>query len=72
MKKHPSRDLPDLQLVRALGDAHLGLEARAQADDHIDVKVWLRLLACSTQIEQTIRQRLRNRFGTSLPPVTIR
>lgn len=67
MKKHPSRDLPDLQLVRALGDAHLGLEARAQADDHIDVKVWLRLLACSTQIEQTIRQRLRNRFGTSLP-----
>lgn len=67
MKKHPSRDLPDLQLVRALGDAHLGREARAQADDHIDVKVWLRLLACSTQIEQTIRQRLRNRFGTSLP-----
>jgi DNA-binding MarR family transcriptional regulator len=67
MKKHPPRDLPDLQLVAPLGDAHLGLEARAQADDHIDVKVWLRLLACSAQIEQTIRQRLRNRFGTSLP-----
>jgi DNA-binding MarR family transcriptional regulator len=49
-----------------LGDAHLGLEARAQADDHLDTKVWLRLLACSTQIEQAIRQRLRARFGTTL------
>ena len=42
-------------------DEHLGHEARAQGDDHLDVKVWLRLLACSTEIEQYIRQRLRAR-----------
>lgn len=48
-------------------DEHLGHEARAQGDDRLDVKVWLRLLACSTEIEQYIRQRLRARFGTTLP-----
>lgn len=50
-----------------MNDEHLGHEARAQGDDHLDVKVWLRLLACSTEIEQYIRQRLRARFGTTLP-----
>lgn len=45
----------------------LGLEARAQADDHLDTRLWLRLLACSTDIEQQIRQRLRQTFGTTLP-----
>lgn len=44
----------------------LGLEARAQADDHLDTRIWLRLLACSTDIEHHIRQRLRRRFGTTL------
>jgi DNA-binding MarR family transcriptional regulator len=55
------------RLVQSLGDEHIGLEARAQADDHLDTKIWLRLLACSTQIEQQIRQQLRTRFGTTLP-----
>ena len=55
------------RLVQSLGDEHIGLEARAQADDHLDTKIWLRLLACSTQIEQQIRQLLRARFGTTLP-----
>nr|WP_261312669.1 MarR family transcriptional regulator [Ralstonia insidiosa] len=50
-----------------MGDERIGLEARAHVDDHIDVKIWLRLLACSTQIEQQIRQRLRTRFNTTLP-----
>ncbi|ANH76906.1 winged helix DNA-binding domain protein [Ralstonia insidiosa] len=54
-------------VAQALGDEHIGLEARAHVDDHIDVKIWLRLLACSTQIEQQIRQRLRTRFNTTLP-----
>jgi DNA-binding MarR family transcriptional regulator len=51
----------------SLGDDHIGLEARAQADDHLDTKIWLRLLACSTQIERQVRQFLRTRFATSLP-----
>lgn len=56
-----------IRLVEPLDDAHIGLEARAHDEDHLDTKVWLRLLACSTQIEQQIRQRLRTRFGTTLP-----
>ena len=32
-------------VVQALGDEHIGLEARAHVDDHMDVKIWLRLLA---------------------------
>ncbi|WP_322994437.1 MarR family transcriptional regulator [Castellaniella sp.] len=55
------------RLVQALGDDHIGLEARAQIDDHMETKIWLRLLACSTQIEHQIRQLLRVRFATSLP-----
>ena len=49
-----------------LADDCIGHEARAVAGDHIDLKIWLRLLACSTQIEQQISQRLRARFGTTL------
>ena len=63
MKEHAQH----FKLVHALGDAHIGLEARVQADDHIDMKIWLRLLACSTQIEQQIRRHLRLRFATTLP-----
>lgn len=44
----------------------LGLEARAERDDHLDTRMWLRLLACSTDIEQAIRQQLRLNFGTTL------
>lgn len=57
----------NFKLVQALGNERIGLEARSQADDHVDLKVWLRLLACSTQIEQRIRQQLRLQFGTTLP-----
>ncbi len=49
-----------------LDDERIGHEARAVAGDHIDLKIWLRLLACSRQIEQQISQRLRARFGITL------
>lgn len=49
-----------------LDDDRIGLEARAAADDHAALKLWLRLLACSTQIETEIRKRLRTRFGITL------
>ena len=58
---------PTFQLIDGLDADQIGHEARAQASDHVDLKIWLRLLACSTQIEQQIRQRLRQRFGTTLP-----
>jgi DNA-binding MarR family transcriptional regulator len=55
------------KLVHALGDAAIGREARSAADDHAAVRLWLRLLSCSTQIERVIRTRLRERFDTTLP-----
>ena len=51
---------------RLLDDHAIGLEARAGQDDHLSLKLWLRLLACSTQIETEVRQRLRAQFGISL------
>ena len=56
-----------LELVQVLGDAGIGREARAAPDDHSAVRLWLRLFACSAQIEREIRARLRQRFGTTLP-----
>jgi DNA-binding MarR family transcriptional regulator len=51
----------------ALSDAQeLGHEARAASGDHAVLKLWLRLLACTTQIEAEIRKRLRERFDISL------
>ncbi len=50
-----------------LDDLSIGLEARVVEADHQSLKLWLRLLACSTQIETLIRRRLRERFGISLP-----
>ena len=44
-----------------------GHESRAADGDHASLKLWLRLLACSTQIETEIRRRLRAQFGTTLP-----
>lgn len=45
----------------------LGREAGLSHDDHQAVRLWLRLLTCSTQIEQLIRTQLRSEFGTTLP-----
>jgi DNA-binding MarR family transcriptional regulator len=49
-----------------LDDRAIGLEARAGQEDHLALKLWLRLLACSTQVETEVRQRLRAQFGISL------
>ena len=57
---------PRFDLARLLGDKRIGLEARVEDADHQSLKLWLRLLACSTQIETEIRRRLRDRFGVSL------
>lgn len=45
---------PDLE--SRLGDAH-----------HQALRLWLRLLTCSTRIEDQIRNRLRQDFATTLP-----
>ena len=60
---HPKRAARATQLT----ERHIGLEARIEDSDHQSLKLWLRLLACSTQIESEIRSRLRERFAVSLP-----
>lgn len=43
------------------------LESRVEEGDHQALKLWLRLLACTTRVESVIRNRLRSEFGTTLP-----
>lgn len=44
----------------------LGLEARVTEDDHQSLRLWLRLMSCTNQVEAEIRRRLRTQFGMSL------
>lgn len=39
----------------------------APADHGTDLRLWLRLLTCSTLVESEIRRRLREEFGCTLP-----
>jgi DNA-binding MarR family transcriptional regulator len=45
----------------------LDQESRVVAQDHTALKLWLRLLTCTTLIEASVGQRLRRRFGSTLP-----
>lgn len=45
----------------------IDMELRAHADHHASLRLWLRLLSATTRIEDTIRQRLREQFGITLP-----
>ena len=42
-------------------------ETRVREDHHDSLRLWLRLLSCSTLIENHIRQRLQAEFATTLP-----
>ncbi|GLS01134.1 transcriptional regulator [Brevundimonas denitrificans] len=50
--------LPDHPLPDRLGGA---------PDGKRSLRLWLRMLTCATTIEQTISQRLRDEFGSTLP-----
>jgi DNA-binding MarR family transcriptional regulator len=43
------------------------MEVRAHQGHHASLRLWLRLLSATTRIEDTIRQRLREQFGITLP-----
>lgn len=45
----------------------MDFETRATADDHLALRLWLRLLACTNLVESPLRQRLREQFEGSLP-----
>jgi DNA-binding MarR family transcriptional regulator len=42
-------------------------ESSVGGDDKLELRLWLRLLTCSHLIESEVRQRLRERFATTLP-----
>lgn len=45
----------------------LDLEARAHSEHAQELRLWLRLLACSQLIEKRVRAGLREQFDTTLP-----
>ena len=47
-------------------DAVLDLETGLSAADHFDLRLWLRMLACTHWIEGEIKSRLKARFGITL------
>ena len=42
-------------------------ETRVHDDHHVSLRLWLRILSCTNQIENRIRQNLQARFETTLP-----
>ena len=58
-----SKDKPALKAVGARADA----ETRLHDDHHMSLRLWLRLLACTNQIETRVRTNLQTQFGTTLP-----
>lgn len=42
-------------------------ETRLQADDHTALKLWMRLLTCTSLVESSVRQILRSDFESTLP-----
>ncbi|QNA89284.1 MarR family transcriptional regulator [Massilia sp. Dwa41.01b] len=47
--------------------AELDVESRLTDDNHDALKLWLRMLSCTTRIEAQVRSRLRTEFGITLP-----
>ena len=46
--------------------SHVDAESRASETDHLSLRLWLRLLTCTTMIERHVRERLRERFDITL------
>src|SRR5690348_17102595 len=51
-----------LDALREQADA----ESRVSQADHLSLRLWLRLLTCTTMIERRVRERLRERFDITL------
>ncbi|HEV7135299.1 MAG TPA: MarR family transcriptional regulator [Steroidobacteraceae bacterium] len=47
--------------------AALDAETRVHDDHHVSLRLWLRLLSCTNQIECRVRQGLQSSFDTTLP-----
>ena len=47
--------------------ATIDAETRVHDDHHVSLRLWLRLLSCTNQIESRVRQNLQSAFNTTLP-----
>jgi DNA-binding MarR family transcriptional regulator len=47
--------------------AALDAETRVHDDHHVSLRLWLRLLSCTNQVEGRVRQNLQSTFNTTLP-----
>jgi DNA-binding MarR family transcriptional regulator len=47
--------------------AAIDAETRVHDDHHVSLRLWLRLLSCTNQIESRVRQGLLSSFDTTLP-----
>jgi len=47
--------------------APVDTESRASERDHLSIRVWLRLLACTNSIENRVGSQLREEYETTLP-----
>ena len=47
--------------------ATIDVETRVHDDHHVSLRLWLRLLSCTNQIESRVRQNLQSSFDTTLP-----
>ena len=45
----------------------LDAETRVHDDHHVSLRLWLRLLSCTNQVEGRVRQNLQSSFDTTLP-----
>jgi DNA-binding MarR family transcriptional regulator len=53
-------------MATAIARARPDHESRVTGSHHDALRLWLRLLTCTTMIERAIRARLRERFGATL------
>ena len=64
MAKDASKERAALKVVAA---PTVDAETRVHDDHHVSLRLWLRILSCTNQIENRIRQNLQARFETTLP-----
>jgi DNA-binding MarR family transcriptional regulator len=58
---------PDLGSGAPVGLSGADHETRTREDDHLALRLWLRLLSCTNRMEAPLRSRMRDQFGGSLP-----
>lgn len=57
----------DKSALRMAAATPVDAETRVHDDHHMSLRLWLRLLACTNQIESRVRTNLQLQFSTTLP-----